>query len=184
MPIQPCLQSAVRGAGPLPFEASQRSTRSGIRTRKLFKAHDAESCSFSWFRHPGKVPLVRFELTMDLGPARVLSPAHIPFCYRGKYVLSSSSCWDTGAGQGTRAFLAHEMGRVGVAPTVFLTCLIYSQGPSLLGIPAPKKTACVEILQTDGLQPFILWDEAYLCHFFTGVFSHTKLTLLPDRRYR
>ena len=32
---------------------------------------------------PAQVPLVRFELTLDLSPARVLSPAHIPFCYRG-----------------------------------------------------------------------------------------------------
>ena len=70
------------------------------------------------------------------------------------------------------------MGRVGVAPTVFLMCLIYSQVPSLLGIPAhdlaaklldercrpmsarastaaavrliAQKTACVDFLQTDG----------------------------------
>ncbi len=57
-----------------------------------------------------------------------------------------------------------KVGRVGVAPTVFLTCLIYSQVVyaslrSLLGIPAHKKTACVEILQTDGLQPlFFGWS--------------------------
>lgn len=42
------------------------------------------------------------------------------------------------------------MGRVGVAPTVFLMCLIYSQVPSLLGIPAHEKNACVDFLQTDG----------------------------------
>ena len=76
------------------------------------------------------------------------------------------------------------MGRVGVAPTVYLVYLIYSQGPSLLGIPAHKKTACVEILQTDGLQPVVSLDEAYSCHCFTGVFSHAKPTLPSDRRYR
>ena len=30
-----------------------------------------------------RVPSVRFELTMDLSPARVLSPPHVPFCYKG-----------------------------------------------------------------------------------------------------
>ena len=42
-----------------------------------------ESDTYSSSVTPAKVPLVRFELTVDLSPARVLSPAHIPFCYRG-----------------------------------------------------------------------------------------------------
>ena len=42
-----------------------------------------ESDTYSSSVTPTKVPLVRFELTVDLSPARVLSPAHIPFCYRG-----------------------------------------------------------------------------------------------------
>ena len=62
----------------------------------------------------------------------------------------------------------HEVGRVGVAPTVYLVYLIYSQvvyaplrsllnachwhaATSLLGIPTHKKTACVDSLQTGGL---------------------------------
>ena len=42
-----------------------------------------EADTYSSSVTPAQVPLVRFELTLDLSPARVLSPAHIPFCYRG-----------------------------------------------------------------------------------------------------
>ena len=89
--------------GPLPVVASQRNTQDGNRTRKPVRAHESESCPYTNFVPgcstgagnrtpktlclkqiricsvtPAKMPPMRFELTMDLGPARVLSPAHIP----------------------------------------------------------------------------------------------------------
>ena len=91
---------------------------------------------------PAQVPLVRFELTLDLSPARVLSLAHIPFCYRGINTPGEIRT-HTGPGLNRRplpiGIREQKVGRVGVAPTVFLMYLIYSQVPSLLGIPAQNK---------------------------------------------
>ena len=75
-----------------------------------------------------------------------------------------------------------EVGRVGVAPTVFLMYLIYSQVPSLLGIPAQNKNRLRGVSPDRRLMVYESSDEAHLCLRFTGVFSHAKSTLLPSSR--
>ncbi len=74
------------------------------------------------------------------------------------------------------------MGRVGVAPTVFLMCLIYSQVPSLLGIPAHNKTVCVEILQTDGLQSMILFRRSLSMPLFYRSFFTRQIDLAAKQK--
>ena len=65
---------------------------------------------------------------VPLGPARVLSPAHIPFCYRG---INTPGEIRTHTGPGLNqhplpiGIREQKVGRVGVAPTVFLMYLIY-----------------------------------------------------------
>ena len=136
--------------GPLPVVASQQSTQDGIRTRKPDRARESESRSFTKISHlgikyrrrgsnpqnsvfeadtysssvtPAQVPLVRFELTMDLSPARVLSPPHIPFCYRGKSTPGEIRT-HTEPGLSRRplpvGIREHIVGREGLEPSVFL----------------------------------------------------------------
>ena len=87
-----------------------------------------EADTYSSSVTPAQVPLVRFELTLDLSPARVLSPAHIPFCYRG---INTPGEIRTHTGPGLNqhplpiGIREQKVGRVGVAPTVFLMYLIY-----------------------------------------------------------
>ena len=85
---------------------------------------------------------------MDLSPARVLSPPHIPVLLQRLISTPGEIRTLTEPGLnriplpvGIREL---KVGRVGVAPTVFLMCLIYSQVPSLLGIPA---------------QTYMFWNE-------------------------
>ena len=137
---------------------------------------------------PAQVPLVRFELTLDLSPARVLSPAHIPFCYRG---INTPGEIRTHTGPGLNqnplpiGIREQKVGRVGVAPTVFLMYLIYSQVPSLLGIPAQNKNRLRGFPPDRRLMIYVSSNEVHGCLCFTGVFSHAKLTLpLLSRRNR
>ena len=183
-----------------------KSTRGGIRTRKSLRTHSSGPCLYNHFHAPGqnikyrrrganpqnpaskagtysssvtpaKVPLVRFELTVDLSPARVLSPAHIPFCYRG---MSTPGEIRTHTAPGLNrlplpvGIRELKVGRVGVAPTMFLMCLIYSQVPSLLGIPAHNKSRLRGVSPDRRLIIYVSSDKAHGCLCFTGVFSHAK----------
>ena len=86
---------------------------------------------------------MRVELTVDLSPARVLNPPHIPVLLQRHISTPGEIRTLTEPGLNRSplpvGIREQKVGRVGVAPTVFLMCLIYSQVPSLLGIPAQNK---------------------------------------------
>ena len=75
-----------------------------------------------------------------------------------------------------------EVGKVGVAPTVFLMYLIYSQVPSLLGIPTQNKNRLRGVSPNRRPMIYDSSEEDHICPCFTGVCSHAKVTLLLRSR--
>ena len=115
---------------------------------------------FRTWAYINKVPLVRFELTVDLGPARVLIPAHIPFCYRG--VNSALFLLQYGGKSGQGWSCTNGVSDVPVLQTGGLrsASVVAERVPLARSNLAARhtypyslskiKTACAEFLQADG----------------------------------
>ena len=84
-----------------------------------------EADAYSSSATPAKIPLVRIELTMDLSPARVLNPPHIPVLLQ-RHILNTPGEIRTLTEPGLNrrplpvGIRERKVGREGLEPSVFL----------------------------------------------------------------